>query len=914
MSTHNSSPDTVTGIGRGFHWLSLFFLVFAVTVILDPVQAKENVFPELTLDGNELPDVWEAPRNRPWERRNFKVMSQDGRTFIRATKPVAFIHTEKPIQPEWKILRLSLDVRIRDLVKGVNAWDVPGAGLDFLDKDGKSLLTWEKTNWFSKDTEWKTFTRDYPVPEGAKTVHVNVYYKAKSGTADFANIKVLLAEQRQGAAIDAILKEREAAEKAAAAKRKAEIQAYLDWEAKRLETERKPINGWVRPPVKPVKMTKPLEPPPVTGNTYYVAKNGNNATGDGTIEKPWKTVQHGMNQLHPGDCLHIREGTYEEGMLTFARSGRADAYITVAGYPDETAIIAGTGLAVFNFSAGSQWTPKRLHEEAYLVVRDLSVNARDCNQAFRTHGPMMLEEYSKKPLLARRYRHNIWICNNEVYGGNGNESLMGAGYGAHHIVISNNRIHDVNGLNSYRYSDGTIVEWNTMYNSSRNSDDAGAIKSMAPGVIIRYNTLNDNYRSSTSKSPGWAPRSRGGKQWRFLQGATGIYLDWAMFDERKPYPNVMKPKDPANYIYGNTVHGSNAGIYVFKADHAQVFDNIVSGSGRNSSGGWVEGKKDGKWLEYVGPAGYGIAVTKSIDVKVFNNISFNNEKAGLATQEAPGCQVYNNIVFQNDLAQFHVRKGEEGAFGFNTILKAGKQGPPFRRLKKDYPDIAAYREEFPYSDIGTKAVDVSSGKKPLAFAKELLATNGFSEDKWKEAHQELLAKAREAGVGRPSKTVPQAPYDPSGGLQKPMPWDLPGVVEFENYDVGGPGVSYEDSDMTNQGGHYRKDYVDVKKSAKGSNGAVVGYTTGNEWLEYTVDVAKGGNRAFVITYATAMADRKVRLELDGKTIGEVTFPMTSSWDDLKTVKLKSRPLKQGSGVLRVVVVNGPVDLDRFDVK
>ncbi len=890
-------------------------LIGFLALCLTSMAAGESVLPADAefKAGEKLPKVWEAHGNRPWERKKFTVMTEEGRTFTRCSKAVGDIRITRPVDPTWKVLRLSLDTRIQDLKKGKNNWDVPGVELDYLDEKGKSLLTWKKANWFSKNRDWKTLTREYPVPDGAEKVVCRIYCKAKGGTADFANVEVTVAELRSAETIEQIRKKQEEEERAATAKREAEKQAYLDWERNRREAEGKAINGWVRPPVKPVKMTKPLDPPPVTGNSYYVAKNGNDTSGDGSKEKPWQTIQHGLNQLHPGDCLYVRGGEYTEGMLTFGRSGRADAYITVAGYPGEKAVILGTGLAVFNFSAGSSWTPKRLFERAYLVVRDLTIDARNCNNAFRNHGPMMLEEYRENPLKSRRFRHNIWIVNNDISGGNGSESLLGAGYGAHHIVISNNRIHDCKGLNSYRYSDGTIVEWNKVYNCGRDNDDAGAIKSMAPGVIIRYNTLIDNYRSSTSKKPGWAPRSRGGKQWRFLQGVTGIYLDWAMLDDRKPYPKAMITEDTSNYVYGNTVSGSNAGIYVYQSSHARVFDNVVFDSGRKSHGGWVEGKKNGKWLEFVGPAGYGLAVTKSKDVKVYNNIVFNSLRSGLATQEAPGYEGYNNVVYGNDLAQIHVRKGEEGIFGFNTILQATDQGPPFRRLKQGFATIAAYAEEYPYSQVGTRLLTPPGQVKPLDFAKKVLTQ--FQEDQWNAARKDLLARAREAGVNAPITTVPQAPYDPTGGLQEPIPWEIPGVVEFENYDVGGPNVSYQDVSQTNQGGHYRRDYVDVKKSPKGSNGAVVGYTENEEWLEYTIEPSQTRSHTFTIAYATPKDDRKIRFELDGNVIGKtITFPATASWDDLATLKVDSIPLKQGQGVLRVIIENGPIDLDRVTIK
>lgn len=702
------------------------------------------------------------------------------------------------------------------------------------------------------------------------------------------------------------------------------VEVVAKKEAARRAAERKPIGDWVRPQYKPVPMAGPLQPPPVTGETYYTATDGDDQSGDGSIEKPWKTIQHGLNQLHPGDRLYVRGGEYQEKMLTFARSGRADAYITVAGYPGEEAkVLGGDGLAVFNFSPGSQWTPIILEERAYLVVRDLYIDAQNCNNAVRMHGPMMMDEYKDDPMGSRGHlpksrgmRHNIWIVGCEITGGNGNESILGASYGAHDIVISNNYIHDTNGFNAYHFSDGTIVEWNLVRSVGRNGDDAGPLKVMSPGVMVRYNTVLDSYRSSTSKRPGWAPSSRGGSQWRFLQGVSGIYLDWAMETQRKDYyPPEIRPDDMTNYVYGNRVEGSNAGIYVFLSDDTEVFDNVVSDSAKTTRGGWVEGKPGNKWLEFVGPAGYGIAVTKSENVKVYNNIVYNNLRAGLAAQEAPGVEFFNNIVFGNELAQIHFRKvGDQSLFGHNIIIETEGQGPPVRRLDDDYATAEAFSEKYPHVLRDTRVIRPEPGQSPLMVAEQLLRGERTGEDRWAQTRAELLEAAEQEGVHDPNATVPQAPYDPTDSIQEPLAWAVPGVIECENYDVGGPGVSYHDTDLANEGGHYRQDQVDIKASESAGNGAVVGFTKDGEWLEYTIDVKQAGEYRPTLTYATPLQGKRVRLSINGTALPQVPqagLPTTDSWDDLATYQFGTVELPKGDAVLRLTVLAGPVDLDRL---
>ena len=81
--------------------------------------------------------------------------------------------------------------------------------------------------------------------------------------------------------------------------------------------------------------------PACTGAIYYVANDGNNTTGDGSIGTPWETIQYGTDQLVAGDTLYVRGGRYYEyvNMQSFGSEG---SYVTVAAYQDEVPILDGT--------------------------------------------------------------------------------------------------------------------------------------------------------------------------------------------------------------------------------------------------------------------------------------------------------------------------------------------------------------------------------------------------------------------------------------------------------------------------------------------------------------------------------------------------------------------------------------------
>jgi hypothetical protein len=69
----------------------------------------------------------------------------------------------------------------------------------------------------------------------------------------------------------------------------------------------------------------------------------------GTLNQPWRTVQHAADSLAPGDTVYIREGTYHERVVV-GRSGSPDAFITLAAFAGESPTLDGQGFDMWNWS------------------------------------------------------------------------------------------------------------------------------------------------------------------------------------------------------------------------------------------------------------------------------------------------------------------------------------------------------------------------------------------------------------------------------------------------------------------------------------------------------------------------------------------------------------------------------------
>jgi|GEM_PF-120339 len=154
-----------------------------------------------------------------------------------------------------------------------------------------------------------------------------------------------------------------------------------------------------------------------------------------------------------------------------------------------------------------------------------------------------------------------------------------------------------------------------------------------------------------------------------------------------------------------------------------------------------------------------------------------------------------------------------------------------------------------------------------------------------------------------------------GTGQRPFPGSpipLPGVVEAEDYDLGGEGVAYHDTTPGNPGGAYRDDDVDIWNLPAG--GHLVGANARGEWREYTVDPGAGGDHRLDIRVATPRTGARVHFEVEGTDLtGPIEIPVSGDWGVWQTVSVPLT-LAAGPQVMRMVVDGGGFNIDRFELR
>jgi hypothetical protein len=163
--------------------------------------------------------------------------------------------------------------------------------------------------------------------------------------------------------------------------------------------------------------------------------------------------------------------------------------------------------------------------------------------------------------------------------------------------------------------------------------------------------------------------------------------------------------------------------------------------------------------------------------------------------------------------------------------------------------------------------------------------------------------------------IPYRPYNLKDSLM------IPAV----DYDLGRNGIAYYDLDTANyrtsgvsgtgnRGHVYRNDGVDIYKDSSKYNSYYIGNIENGEWLQYTINVLKGGTYNFNISVASITEDGKLSISSNGKTIAkEVRVPAAGNTGSWQTTTVKNVHLPAGRNRIRILVIKGGFNLESIQI-
>ena len=338
-----------------------------------------------------------------------------------------------------------------------------------------------------------------------------------------------------------------------------------------------------------------------SSNIFYVAVGGNDKD-PGSINKPFKTIQKGIDILTPGDMLLIRGGTYKE-KISIKNSGSSSGYITIKNYPEEIVIIKGTNTGGANLS---------MVNKSFIRIEGLELSSNSGNDL-----PMGISIEGAGT--------NIQIVNNKVYDITSISNAHGiAVYGTNpispitNLLIEGNEIYNCKlGQSESMVLNGNVTEFKVINNRIHDNDNIGIDFIGYEGTAGSGETDrardgicsgNSVYNISSINNPTYND-----------YGAGGIYVDGGK--------NIIIEQ---NYVRNCDIGIELASEHKGKTtDNITVRNNLILDSTNYAAlvfGG--ESKKNGT----------------AINIKIYNNTIYNADTAlVIANADSSTNEVKNNI-------------------------------------------------------------------------------------------------------------------------------------------------------------------------------------------------------------------------------------------------------------------------------
>jgi len=142
--------------------------------------------------------------------------------------------------------------------------------------------------------------------------------------------------------------------------------------------------------------------------------------------------------------------------------------------------------------------------------------------------------------------------------------------------------------------------------------------------------------------------------------------------------------------------------------------------------------------------------------------------------------------------------------------------------------------------------------------------------------------------------------------------DLPGVVEAEEYNLGGEGLAYHDNEPANIPNGFRMgEGVDIGPY---EDGYILEYVAQGEWLEYTLNVTQAGTYAVAADVASERANGAFRITFDKNNAStDFSPPNTGVWTAFQQITANNTvELEAGEQQMRLEIINNnPFNLDKL---
>lgn len=648
--------------------------------------------------------------------------------------------------------------------------------------------------------------------------------------------------------------------------------------------------------------TRPLPEIQSGGRTFHVTPGIGG--GDGSPGNPFQGIDAAQAAARPGDTLLLHGGDYG-GRVALTTSGSSDQYLVWKAYGDGEVTFQGVDISGSYVWVEGITVRNQMYGLAALANPTDVVVRR--NSFFNNHYAILMEEGGR----------NWYVADNTIVGDAPyyTESLAGEGIelnttGGH--TVAHNSISSVSDAISSPGAN-TDLFGNDIFDTS---DDGIEADNGGPNVRIWGNRIHNAVHNGISFQP------QAGAPWYIVRNQIVQNVE-AAFKFRQTDRFVLLHNTIVNW--GNAWPGTS--MMCCNEDH--LFRAIA----RNNL--WVSVQGGQIWGFDAGVADWrtdldydGFDWGQADNAFEYGGVTYSNLEALTtgAGLEPHGVRIARSSCFETfDVpspppapvpAQAMTLRAECAAVDKGVVLPNVNDG----LYSGAAPDLGAYERGRTVPVYGPRVEPTAT----LTVVPSTVAPGGSATLSWSTTDSSTVyidglgdVPSSGSSVVSPaaSTTYTLTATGPGGvaiatarlvvsGGSVPyggVPFVLPGTVEAEHFDEGGPDVAYHDLTGGNSGGAFRNTDVDIQPTSDAGGGLNVGWVDAGEWLNYTVSVPAAGSYTLSVRVANMADGGTFHVEFDDANVtGPLSVPNTGGWQTWASVST-TIALSAGTQRLRLVM-------------
>lgn len=354
----------------------------------------------------------------------------------------------------------------------------------------------------------------------------------------------------------------------------------------------------------------------VFAGSYFVSIDGSNSAS-GTLKSPWASVQFAINHAGPGDSVWVKQGIYQETLQMMTQSGTEEKPIVIRNYPGDSVTIQSV-------------TARGSDPALKITVSHVQVKGLTIHKTTRSAGP--LNVYAGTHIVLDSLEivgpgswDAVSITNTKGETGYvtlSNSKIHTALHEGIYVRSENaNRLHHISILNNEIYDcPDEAIQISASYYPSNPPEE----------ILIKGNDIHD--------VGAWAII-------HLYYAPKGVVIE-DNFIHKNVTPWVGIHLDGAETTIQNNIFSHNSGSMA-SDDFACV--RVTSSHGdpsfkiiNNTFGITTRGNAKGAYGVWLGSGS-----TSQSDT-ICNNIFYENEDAGLLSQNRPLCSIKNNLFYRSD--------------------------------------------------------------------------------------------------------------------------------------------------------------------------------------------------------------------------------------------------------------------------